>query len=317
MKPKVIFIVGPTAIGKTGLAFDIAPKFNGTLISADSVQVYKNLDIISGKDLPPKYKFKNGYYSCFGLPSIYLLDVVEPTSSFNISDFFKLASNSIDNISKGGKLPIVVGGTGLYVEALLNGLYQTIEPDYELRKKLEQKKVSDLKVMLKKINEQKFSSMNDSDRNNKRRLIRAIEISSNTLINHQPSDIDYQYDSLVVGLKCEREVLKKRIDERVKERIKQGALEEATRLFENYENLNDQVKNANGYKQLFSFLKKEIDFDEAIYRWKISEYQHAKNQMTWFRKYGNVIWFDIGKKDFKKEIEEQIINFLKPLFILP
>lgn len=306
MRNKTVFIVGPTAVGKTDLAFTLAKKFDGALISADSVQVYKGLDIVSGKDLP-KTAIKNGnnagFYIDRGIP-IFLLDVVEPTSSFSLHDFYKFATRYKQLILEQGKLPIVVGGTGLYVQTLLDGFNKSTMPDLSLRKKLEKLSVSELQQLLP---DDKLQKLNDSDRNNPRRLIRAIEIESSK--QQVASSKRNSYESLVIGLTCDREVLKQRIDARVDTRLKQGALDEVSSLFKNYKILSDQVKNANGYKQLFSFLKNEISLDEAIYRWKISEYHHAKNQMTWFRKYGMVEWFDIEKANFKKEIEKRVGDF--------
>ncbi len=320
---KIVCIVGPTAVGKTALALNLAEKFNGALISADAVQVFKGLDIISGKDLPQDTQYtvhpefiKNGYntgfYNYRNIP-IFLLDVVEPTSSFSVSQFQELANDAIDIITHDEKLPIVVGGTGLYVKSLLNPIETSrIEPDLELRKELEQLGVLDLQNRLKSINEQKLSSMNESDINNKRRLIRAIEISR--IMNNESRIMEKkEYESLTIGLFCEREVLKKRIDERVETRLKEGALEEAKQLFKIYDNLTQQVKDANGYKQIFNFLNGEIILDEAIYRWKISEYRHAKNQMTWFRKYGNAEWFDIEEEGFEEKVENRLKNFLSHL----
>ncbi len=282
---KVLFIVGPTGVGKTALAFNLASKFNGTLVSADSIQVFKGLDIVSGKDLPKDYSYHAGYFTHSSRPSICLLDLVEPTTQFSVSDFYKKATEKISEIHNAGKLPIVVGGTGLYVEVLLNGLKSNAKPNLELRKKLELLTVFELQKL---IPVEKLKGLNDSDRNNKRRLIRTIEVlkqkpksTSNRLKN---------FESMVLGLRCDRDTLKGRIEERVNIRLKEGALGEADKLLKNYENLTNQVRDANGYKQLFMFLRNEINYDEAIYRWKISEYRHAKNQMTWFQKYGDVEW---------------------------
>ncbi|MDO8269920.1 MAG: tRNA (adenosine(37)-N6)-dimethylallyltransferase MiaA [Candidatus Levybacteria bacterium] len=310
---KIVYIVGPTAVGKTNLAFDLANRYQGELVSADSVQVYKGLDIISGKDLPPDYKSHAGYYSSNSGSSIHLLDVVDPFTPFNVSDFQKCAVDTIALIHAKNKLPFVVGGTGLYVEVLLNGLEGSIGPDLKLRNKLETLSVEDLQLKLKKQNKEKFSTMNTSDVRNKRRLIRAIEITEGRLkINDSrlKNGKVRQFDCLVIGLMCDREILKQRINVRVEERIRNGALEEAKNLFENYETLAQQVKDANGYKQLFSYLKKELSWEECMYRWKISEYRHAKNQMTWFKKYGNVQWHDITSKTYKKDLESGLKIFL-------
>lgn len=317
---KIVSIVGPTAVGKTSLAFLLAQKHNGVLVSADSVQVFRNLNIISGKDIPSEVSYEylpqlskdgydSGFYTYHNVP-IFLLDVVEPTSSFSVSQFQELADKTIDFIFKKNKLPIVVGGTGLYVNAILNGIdSDSVMPDLKLREELATLNVLKLQKKLESLDKEKLASMNDSDVKNKRRLIRAIEIAKTKSDDRRIVNSN-KYESLVIGLFCNKELLKQKIDERVYERLKQGALEEARNLFVNYETLSPQVKDANGYKQLFQYLQNQLSWDEAIYRWKISEYHHAKNQMTWFRKYGNVEWFDIEDKNFRDVIENRIIDFL-------
>ena len=321
MQNKVIFIVGPTGVGKTELAFRLAKKFDGNLISADSVQVYKELNIISGKDIPKDTQFiilpelsKNvshaGYYNYNSIP-IFLLDVVDSSFSFTVSHFQDLAKKVINFILRKKKLPIVVGGTGLYIKSLTSDIETVlISPNKKLRKELESLGIEELQEKLKSINKDKFESLNHSDLFNKRRLMRAIEASR--IMNHESRIMkEKKYDSLTIGLYCDRDVLKQRIDKRVDARLKTGALDEAKSLFKNYENLSRQVKDANGYKQLFMFLNDEISLDEAVYRWKISEYRHAKNQMTWFKKYGDVRWFDITEKGFDKNIENSLREFLR------
>lgn len=316
---KLICLVGPTGVGKTKLAFHLANRFNGALISADSVQVFKGLDVISGKDIPSDASYKNlpeikkngyhsGFYTYNNVP-IFLLDVVDPTSDFSVSQFQELAVKVIDYIAKKDMVPIVVGGTGLYVHSLLENIETTqIKPNTKLRNELESLKVEELQEKLQKLDFQKYSLMNRSDSHNKRRLVRAIEILS---VKQKRKRINsHEYESLVVGLTCKKDVLKKKIDKRVDHRLKNGALDEVGKLYRDYDVLSQQVKDANGYKQLFSYLKGEVDFEEAIFRWKIAEYHHAKNQTTWFRKYGNVKWFDIENESFEKEVEEEIINFL-------
>lgn len=325
MNKKVLHIVGPTGVGKTDLAFKLAARFNGELVSADSVQVYKGLDIISGKDIPQNSpfthldKFSNkdfnvGYYTVRNTP-IYLLDVVELTFPFSVSQFEKLGDDMIRLILNKKRLPIVVGGTGLYVQSLLKNIETaTVAPDLDLRKQLESLGLEELQEKLKKLNKEKFSSMNNSDVNNKRRLIRAIEVSGikncELSIKEERKDALLKYKHIQIGLCAPREFLKQRIDRRVDSRLENGAMEEAEKLFKNYSSLTQQVKDANGYKQLFEYLQNKISFEEAIYRWKISEYRHAKNQMTWFKKYGNVVWFDITKKGFEKKINASLKRHL-------
>lgn len=302
---KIVCIVGPTAVGKTAIAFELANLLNGTLVSADSVQVFRGLDIISGKDLPEGYTYNAGYYSHNGSPSICLLDVVECTSLFSVSDYLNVSSVFINQILTEGKLPIVVGGTGLYIKSLIDGLDVEVEPDIELRAQLEKLTLEELSSLLP---EERLRSFNNSDIKNKRRLIRAIEILKSNKV--EANKYNLQFESLVIGLNCPREILKERIDIRVDLRINDGAIEEATRLFQRYEDLAPQIKDANGYKQLFQYLSGEVDLSEAIYRWKISEYRHAKNQMTWFEKYGNVEWFSVLDSNFKNKVQKRVHKFL-------
>lgn len=320
MQNKLVFIVGPTAVGKTDLAFNLAKDLDGEIVSADSIQVYKGLDIISGKDLPKTAKYfslphlynhgyNTGFYIDRGIP-IFLLDIVEPSVPFSVGLFQGIASATINYILGKNKLPIVVGGTGLYIKSLLGGIETaSVKPDLKLRKKLEKLSVIELQELLYSA---KLKSLNRSDRKNPRRLIRAIEVSAHEVGDrrHKTENKSHELDKFVIGLMCDREILKQRIDARVEDRLKNGALEEAKKLFENYESLVPQIKNANGYKQLFSYMKDEASLEEVIYRWKISEYHHAKNQMTWFKKYGDVQWFDITKKGYAKDIEVKINKFL-------
>jgi len=310
MQNKVVFIVGPTAVGKTDLALDIAHEFNGELISSDSVQVFKGLDIVSGKDLPPEYTHYAGYYHSHSGPSIHLLDVVNPTDPFSVEEFIKLARISMQTIFEMKRVPVVVGGSGLYVKALIDGLSVRVEPDEKLRKELSGMDTIQLQNMLRNMNKKQLDDMNESDKANPRRLIRKIEL--NNAKNSSPlTEISHAYNYYMVGLKCDREHLKKKIDKRVENRLEHGAINEVRKLFASYAGLAQQVKDANGYKQLFSYLNGEIDYEEAIYRWKLSEYRHAKNQMTWFQKYGNVEWFDINDNDYRAKIVQNVNNFLK------
>lgn len=295
---KVICIVGPTGVGKTELALFLAKKLNGTLISADSIHVFKGLDIISGKDKPEKKAL-----------TPLLLDILPPTKSFSAFEFTTEARKKITEIFEKQKTPIIVGGTGLYIKALTDGLDENVMPNMKLRLQLEKLSIEKLQKMLSKLDKKKFDSLNKSDTQNPRRLIRSIEISSSQspITNHQLPKLA----PITIGLYASTEVLKQRIDERVQKRIAQGALKEAEVLYNNYAKLTPQVKNANGYKQLFAYFSDEVSLDEAIYRWKVAEHRHAKNQMTWFRKYGNVVWFDIEKNHYKYEIENYLSSTME------
>ena len=309
---KVLSIVGPTAVGKTSLGLLLASKFSGEIISADAVQVYKGLNVISGKDLSDGAKprldsnLNTTVYDFNSIP-IYLLDVVSPTYNFNVSDFVKNARPVVEFILGKNKLPVVVGGTGLYVGALFDDINSINVPRNEsLRNELNNKTTNELQEILKEKNIEKFNSMNNSDRHNPQRLTRAIEVASYKGSLKEETTDKEKYDVLFIGLKCGRDELKKRIDKRIGERIKAGALEEAERLFEQYEKLSSNVKTANGYRQIFEYLKGEITFENAVEKWRISEYRHGKNQMTWFNKDKRIRWFDINEKDFYIKITEFI-----------
>ncbi len=287
---KALFIVGPTAVGKTVLAVKINKKIPSILISADSIQVYRGADIISGKDHPGNLKIE-------------LIDILPPTESFSVADF-------VDRVRKimneSNKIPIIVGGTGLYTKALFENIETiNVKPNKRLRKKLLSLTIENLQNELKKLDKKRFEKMNNSDKNNPRRLIRAIEIVSQ---NQKAEVVDSAFDEkevLTIGLKTSSEELKKRIKKRVDVRIENGALEEAKNLFKQYENLSPQLKTANGYKQIFEFLQNKITWEEVVMRWEIADSQHAKRQMTYFNKM-NVEWFDIGEKDFENKISRLI-----------
>lgn len=299
---KAVVIVGPTAVGKTALAVKIAKEFKGALVSADSVQVFKSLDIISGKD---KDEFLD--------VEIYLIDVVSPFEPFSVSQFEKLGKGFIKEITLSGKLPIIVGGTGLYVKSLIDGIStSSVAPDLKLRNNLENLSLAELQKMLKKLSAETFNGMNESDIKNKRRLIRKIEILSTRIKNHELRIKNNDgFEFLQIGLELPREELRKRIDLRVDKRIKEGALKEAKDLFKNYEKLTQQVKDANGYKQLFEYFLGKTTIEQAMEKWKISEYRHAKNQMTWFKKDKRILWFDADKKNLFEAVSSKIDTFMQ------
>lgn len=261
---KLLVICGPTATGKTALAAELARKFNGELISADSRQVYRGMDIGTGKDRPD-------------VP-IWMYDVAAPNQEFSVSHWVKLAKPIIADIIKRNKLPIVVGGTGLYINALINP-FETIDipPNKALRKKLQALTVAELQKMVKR------SDMNDSDWQNPRRLIRKIEIARE---KHIPKKQDRHYDSLVIGLRAPLPALFERIDRRVYSRITAGMKDEIGRL-RNYSRDLPSM-SAFGYKDMST--------------WKQDEHAYARRQMTWFRKQSDVHWFDITRKRFSQEI---------------
>lgn len=290
---KALCILGPTAVGKTALSLFLAPHFQGVIFSADSIQVYNGLDIISGKD-------KDSY----GDSPVEMLDLVSPKYSFNVSDYVRTFRTKLKNI-KPDQMPIIVGGTGFYISALINGVETSeIKPDKKLRKFLEGKNVKELQEILSQKNPEKFLKMNSSDRDNPRRLVRAIEIASiNQNSKSKTPNVKKpleNFDIKIIGLILPKNELDKRIDERVEKRMEDGALGEAQSLFKGYKSLSTQIKRANGYKQLFAYLENETTLEKAIELWKIAEHQNAKKQMTFFKKIKNIAWFNFSKKPQKE-----------------
>lgn len=320
---KLICIVGPTASGKTAQALRVAKKFNGYLLSADSTQVYRQLDIISGKDIPvgsPFLKEKNtfskktytiGFYLLEDTP-IYLLDLVPPMYNFSVHDYIKVFQDVILSKKNDHRIPILVGGSGFYVNSVLYGIDTVNVPrDKKLRIGLENATIEDLQGILNKLDKERFKSMNNSDKNNPVRLIRSIEISNwkkNNLVKGYKGLEGYEV--IIVGLMASRNTIKERINERVEKRIKEGAFVEAERLFKDCKTLSNSVKTSNGYRQLFEFFAGKIGREEAIDEWKKAEYLNAKKQMTWFGKNKNIHWFDIDQEHFEAKIDEFLTSLI-------
>lgn len=316
----LLIISGPTATGKTSLAFNLAKKFDGELISADSRQVYKGMDVVTGKDLDKEVK-------------TWLLDVAEPNQPFTGADYQRLAWQAIEDIWKREKLPIIVGGTGFYIKALLDGIgTMGVKPDYKLREELNLLTVYELGKRLAKADSKRWERMNESDRKNPRRLIRAIEIAmdkhnsghyftrqhkssknitpvkgkQNQLYIHLNtvlylSNIDF----LWVGLKADFKTLYKKIDKRVDERLQMGAVEETKQLAKKY-GWDIPSMTGQGYRELRGFVEGEITLDKAAARWTFAEHEYARKQMTWFKKDKRIVWVDISAKDFKSKVEQLV-----------
>lgn len=291
---KILVIVGPTAIGKTGLGIKLAHQFNGEIISADSRQVYKGMDIITGKDLSGEVK-------------TWLLDVVTPDQKFSVADYCELAWKAIEDIWRRGKLPVVVGGTGFYIKALLEGIgTMGVKPDWELRKRLTNYSTDALTDYLKKVDLKKWRLMNASDQKNPRRLIRAIEVALNReplIVNRKSTE----FDSLTIGLTAPNETLYQRIDQRVEERIKAGAEQEIKRLLEQGYNWENSVLGQTiGYREWQDVFEGKVDKEDAILNWKFSEHDYARRQMTWFRKISDINWFDITVCGWEEKVEKLV-----------
>lgn len=258
---KLLIICGPTATGKTALAAALARKFNGELVSADSRQVYRGMDLVTGKDRPD-------------VP-IWLYDVVDPDQEFSVSLWAKLARAAIADIETRNKLPILVGGTGLYIKALLAPFESiNIPPNARLRKRLNALSVGQLQQMTQR------RQMNNSDWNNPRRLIRKIEIEQSKKSVTTPEIV---YDYLMIGLTAPTMVLGQQIDERLKVRRRMGLEKEVASLRTRYD--------------------AHLPSMSAV---GLNEHAYARRQMTWFKKYPAINWFDVTQKHLTETVEKHV-----------
>lgn len=286
--PKIIAIVGPTASGKSDLAVAVARKFNGEVISADSRQVYKDLDIGTGKITKREMK---------GVPH-HLLDVCSPKKVFTVALYKKLADKAIADIISRGKIPIICGGTGFYVDTVTKNLtIPEVPPNQQLRKRLEKQGAPKLFAMLQKLDPRRACEI---DRNNKVRLIRAIEIAK-ALGKVPTPDVERlgKYETLYIGTLIAPEVLKERIHKRLIQRIKMGMVAEAKRLH------NPPTSRCLSWKRMYAlgleyrylalYLQGKISKNEMILRLNFAISHYAKRQMTWFKRNKDIVWIDPRK----------------------
>lgn len=290
----MIIITGQTATGKTKLALELAKKHNGELINFDSRQIYKYLDIITGKDLPPRQSSRAEQSGVEG--SVWLYDIVTPDQYFSSFDFVKQVMPIIQNIKKRNKTPILVGGTYLYLKHLLYGIDDNNSPpNFKLRGELNNKSVRELQIILEKLDVQSINRLNNSDINNPRRLIRKIEIiKSGKGTGVKGSDPKRPVPNQFFGIKYKnKEDLIKAIKIRVDKRLKQGAIDEVMSLLKKGYKETDPGMKTIGYQQLIKYLKGEMTKEQAIDDWTNKEVQYAKRQLTFMKKDKNIKWREI------------------------
>lgn len=292
-KKPLVIIAGPTATGKTKCAVELAKAINGEIISADSIQVYKGMDIGSAKVT---------FEEMCGVKH-HLIDVLEPTQDFNITVFQTLAKNAMDEIYSRGKVPIIAGGTGFYIQSVLYDIdFTENEDNNEIREaltriSLEKDGKDILFAMLKDIDPE---SADVIDKNNIKRVIRAIEfykLSGKKISEHNKlqSSKEAAYDARFFVLTDDRKVLYERIDKRVDKMIELGLVEEVRNLLNKGLKRDMVSMQGIGYKEIVSYLMGEISLDEAIYIIKRDTRHFAKRQITWFKREKDVIWLDRSK----------------------
>ncbi|MDT2835612.1 tRNA (adenosine(37)-N6)-dimethylallyltransferase MiaA [Enterococcus durans] len=296
---KVLVIVGPTAVGKTALSVELAKKFNGEIISGDSLQIYKKLDIGTAKISTSEMS---------GIPH-HLIDVIEPTDNYSVADFQKAGRQLITEITERGHLPIIAGGTGLYIQSLLY--------DYQLGAK---EVVSDVRKKYEELAEkigkkQLWEYLKEKDPlaaekihwNNQRKVIRALEVFEVTGYSIMTPKEKPQclYEHCMIGLDTERKLLYQRIDQRVDQMIAAGLVDEARFVY----SLGEiQASQGIGYKELYPYFKGEITLEEAVEQIKQNSRRYAKRQLTWFRNRLKPQWFDLLEQPKQQEEIERVIK---------
>jgi tRNA dimethylallyltransferase len=293
-KEKIILILGPTSSGKSDLAVKLAKKFNGEVISADSRQVYKGLNIGTGKITKKEM---------LGIPH-HLLDVEDPKKTFSVAQYKILAEKAIEDILSRGKLTIICGGTGFYIQAIVdNVILPDVKADKKLRKELSGKTSKELFEILNKLDPNRAKNI---DPQNLQRLIRAIEIAKK--LGKVPAiKTDPKYETLQIGIDIDDINLREKINNRVLVRIKKGMIKEAEKLHK--EGLSWKRMNELGleYKYLAQFLQKKINKNELVEKIKIANWHYARRQKTWFKKDKRIKWFNL---DSIKKIESEVKNFI-------
>lgn len=308
-REKLVVILGPTAVGKTAMSIQLAKRFSGEIISGDSMQIYRGMDIGTAKITKEEME---------GIPH-HLIDIKNPDESFSAYEFQQLVRRKITEITTRNSLPMIVGGTGLYIQSVIYD-YQFIDDSRnetirnELYKRLENEGIEPLYAELKKIDPQAAENIHP---NNERRVIRALEIyytTGETMTERkEKQQRELLYDVVLIGLTMDRDVLYKRINKRVDLMVEQGLVEEAKSFYDKGLR-NVQSTQAIGYKELFDYFDGNITLDEAIDQIKKNTRHFAKRQLTWFRNKMDVNWFDMTDANAFHENLEKISEFIAGKF---
>ena len=297
-KKTVVVICGPTASGKTSLGIKIANDINGEIISADSMQIYKDMNIGTAKPTKEEQSMAKHY----------LIDFVAPDKRYSVADFKNDATKTIKEIFKNGKTPIVVGGTGLYINSLVYNIDYNSEgeADLEYRNELEKKDIAELYEIAKKIDDEALNKISPND---KKRIMRIIEIyhsTGKTKTELEKESIKKnEYDYKIFILNWERQKLYERINLRVDMMINDGLINEVQDLLKKYDNFPTAFQGL-GYKEVKEYLDGKLTKEEMIEKIKQESRRYAKRQITWFKRYKNAIWLDGENQDNEKIILEEL-----------
>lgn len=302
MKKPVIFLVGPTAVGKSKIAIKLARKIKAEIISCDSMQVYKGMDIGTSKVSRAQRIFIKHH----------LIDVVRPNEEFNVSIFKEKVELLIEDIHKKDKIPLLVGGSGLYMKIILDGIFKE-DGDESIRERLkmeaEEKGSEVLYKRLKELDPETAAILHPKD---SRRIVRALEVYYKlgmpiSEAKKRTEGIYKKYNVFIFCLMREKDELYSSIDKRVDLMFKKGILKEARRLIKRY-NLSKTAKNALGYKEIFGYFKGEYNLNEAKRLIKRNTRHYAKRQITWFKKDPRIEWLKVSDKDKEIDLINNIIR---------
>ncbi len=305
MNPLVLFLLGPTGSAKSDLSIHLAKLLSGEIISCDSMLVYKGMNIGTAK---PAVREREGIKH-------HLIDIKSPSQQFAVSDYRKLALKAIEQVLRRGNLPIVVGGSGLYAQALIDGLVpeskNTSKVRRSLEKKLEKYGLKYLYKRLQAIDPERAREILPSD---PRRTVRALEIyetykiKPSIWLQKRVGLNELGYEWLMIGLRRDRAELYERINQRVERMIEKGFVREVKSLSK--KRLSRTARHAIGYQEMLSYLKGELPLDEAIQETKKRSRHLAKKQLTWFRKESRIHWIDVKKETSLNQLTEKVVNIL-------
>lgn len=307
MKPKIIIICGPTSSGKSDVAIRLARKFNGEIISADSRQIYRRMDLGTGK-VSGTWNMERSTFLSENIPH-HLIDIADPMEDFNVSHFKKTATKAIEDILSHSKLPIICGGTGFWISALTENMnLPEVKPNEELRNKLRNKSTEELFTMLAELDPERAKTI---DRNNPVRLIRAIEIATTlgTVPKTSTNNLEPSYLFLKIGIDVPREILNEKIKKRLEQRFNEGMIAEVEALHNppagqgvSWEWME---KIGLEYRWIARYLQNKISLEEMKEKLYFDIIHYAKRQMTWLKRDKEITWLS----DYDN-MEKQVNNFL-------
>ena len=299
---KVIIIAGPTAVGKSDLAIKLAKKLNTEIVSADSMQIYRKMDIGTAKI---KEEEMDGIVH-------HMIDIVDPDENYSVQNFQNQAYEIFDQIFEKDMVPIVVGGTGLYIDSLVYDYdFLNVKPDYKLRKELEDQYKKDPESLLDQVRDIDADLYKNINLNDMKKMIRIIEVYklAGKKINYDRKNLNEDIDYRLFVLTDDRKVLYDRINKRVDQMIDQGLLEEVKGLLDEGLEKNVQSLKAIGYREVIPYLEGQYSKEEMIELIKRNSRRYAKRQLTWFRRNEYSNWIDISKEEFNSS--DKIIDYIR------